>query len=340
MARVVTFGEIMLRLTPCGYDRFFQNDQMRATFGGAEANVAVSLSNFGVDSRYVTKVPDNPVGHAAVSCLRSFGVDISKIIYGGERLGIYFLEKGASQRGSVCVYDRAHSAIRQAAISDFDWDSVFEGADWFHFSGITPALGDNLIRICKEACVEAKKRNITISCDLNYREKLWPRNLAGKVMSDLCRYVDVCIANETDAKDIFGISAGSADRCCGRLNSEEYQSVAKQLADQFGFHCVAITLRSSFSASDNDWSGMLYDGRQAYFSRNYSLHIVDRVGGGDSFAAGLIYSMLEQMPPQEAVEFAAAASALKHSIEGDFNRVCVAEVQSLIDGGGSGRIQR
>ena len=340
MGKVVTFGEIMLRLAPNGYYRFFQQDQMQATFGGGEANVAVSLANFGEESVYVTKLPEHAIGQAAVNELRSFGVDTSRIVRGGNRIGIYYLEKGASQRGSVCIYDRAGSSIAEAEPGNFDWDAIFEGADWFHFTGITPALGGNLIEICKQACIAAKKKGIRISCDLNYRGKLWSREMAGTVMGDLCRYVDVCIANEEDAKDVFGICAEGSNITQGRLKKVGYVSVAKQLKDRFGFEMVAITLRTSLSASDNDWAAMLYDGTQAYFSKEYHLHIVDRVGGGDSFGAGLIYSLLNGKAMQDVIEFAVAASALKHSIEGDFNRVTVAEVEKLAGGDASGRVQR
>ena len=338
--RVVTFGELMLRLAPNGYYRFFQNDQMQATFGGGEANVAVSLANFGMDSRYVTKLPKHAIGQAAVDSLRYFGVDTSKIARGGDRVGIYFLEKGASQRGSVCIYDRAHSAIAEADNFDFDWDSIFEDADWFHFTGITPALSENLVEICLEACKAAKARGVKISCDLNYRGKLWTREQANKAMTKLCKYVDVCISNEEDAKDVFGIEAEGTDIYGGKLNHEGYKSVAKQLSDKFGFSKVAITLRSSISANDNDWTGMLYDGENYCFSKTYHLHIVDRVGGGDSFGAGLIYSLLTRKDTQSAIEFAVAASALKHSIEGDYNRVSVAEIEKLARGDASGRVQR
>ncbi len=340
MAKIVCFGEIMLRLAPEGYNRFFQNDKLGATFGGGEANVAVSLANYGMDASYVTKLPKHAIGQAAVDSLRYFGVDTKHITRGGERVGIYYLEKGASQRGSVCIYDRAYSAISMATTADFNWDEIFEGADWFHFTGITPALGENVVEICREACIAAKKRNIKISCDLNYRGKLWTREEARVAMTDLCQYVDVCISNEEDAKDVFGIEAENTDIYGGKLNKEGYKSVAKQLADKFGFEKVAITLRTSISASDNNWAGMLYDGESYCFSKEYSLHIVDRVGGGDSFGGGLIYSLLSGKSTAEAIEFAVAASALKHSIEGDFNRVSVAEVEKLAKGDGSGRVQR
>lgn len=340
MSRVVTFGEIMLRLATNGYYRFFQNDQFQATFGGGEANVAVSLANFKIDTAFVTKLPNNVIGYGAESNLRNFGVDTSKIVYGGNRLGIYFLEKGASQRGSVCVYDRMHSSIQESQPSDFDWDDIFAGTEWFHFTGITPALGENLVETCKQACGKAKEKGIIVSCDLNYREKLWTKDKAQQVMDKLCKYVDICIANEEDAKNIFGIQAENTDINRGKIDKEAYKSVARQLMDRFKFKKVAITLRTSISASDNGWAGLLYDGMAFYFSKEYKLHIVDRIGGGDSFGAALIYSILNRKPMQETVEFAVAASALKHSIEGDFNRVSVEEVEKLMNENGSGRVQR
>lgn len=340
MAKVVTFGELMLRLAPNGYYRFFQNDQLQATFGGGEANVAVSLANYGLDSVYVTKLPKHSIGQGAVDSLRAVGVDTSKIVRGGDRIGIYYLEKGASQRGSVCIYDRAHSAIQEAKPEEFDWEAIFDGADWFHFTGITPALGENMVEACRQACKAAKAHGVKISCDLNYRGKLWTREQARAAMTDLCQYVDVCISNEEDAKDVFGIEAENTDIYGGKLDHAAYKSVAKQLMEKFGFEKVAITLRTSISANDNDWAGMLYDGNEYYFSKNYHLHIVDRVGGGDSFGGGLIYSILSGKPAQQSIEFAVAASALKHSIEGDYNRVTVAEVEKLAGGDGSGRVQR
>ena len=338
--RIVTFGELMLRLAPNGYYRFFQNDQMQATFGGGEANVAVSLANYGMDASFVTKLPTHAIGQGAVNSLRALGVDTKDIVRGGERVGIYYLEKGASQRGSVCIYDRAYSAIQLAKREDFDWDKIFEGADWFHFTGITPAIGGDLVNICLDACKAAKAKGVKISCDLNYRGKLWTREEARKAMTELCKYVDVCISNEEDAKDVFGIEAENTDIYGGKLDKEGYKSVAKQLMDNFGFEKVAITLRSSISANDNDWAAMLYDGENYCFSKEYHLHIVDRVGGGDSFGGGLIYALLNGKDTQAAVEFAVAASALKHSIEGDYNRVSVSEVEKLAGGDASGRVQR
>ena len=342
MAKVITFGELMLRLQPYNYERFVQCSHVEFTFGGGEANVAVSLANYGVDAAYVTKLPAHAIGQAAVNSLRRYGVDTSHIVRGGERIGIYFNEKGASQRGSVCIYDRARSAIQMAVPAEFDWDRIFDGADWFHFTGITPALGAGPRAICLEACKAARARGIKISCDLNYRGKLWTRQEARESMTELCRFVDVCISNEEDAKDVFGIEAEATDIYAGELNHAGYESVARQLAAAFDFEMVAITLRESISASENNWSAMLYDAKAdaCYHSKKYALHIVDRVGGGDSFGGGLIYSMLSGKAPQAAVEFAVAASALKHSIEGDYNMVTVAEVEKLAGGDGSGRIQR
>ena len=340
MAKVVTFGELMLRLAPENYLRFVQSERFEALFGGGEANVSISLANYGLDSVYVTKLPTHEIGQMAVNSLRKFGVDTSKIVRGGDRVGIYYCEKGASQRPSKVIYDRAHSAIAEAQPEDFDWDSIFEGADWFHFTGITPALNPTVATICEMACKAAKAKGLTVSCDLNYRKKLWTREQARETMTRLMQYVDVCISNEEDAHDVFGIDAEGTDIDSGKLNHEGYKSVAKQLADRFGFSKVAITLRSSISANDNDWAGMLYDGKDYCFSRSYHMHIVDRVGGGDSFGGGLIYACLSGYSTQDAIEFAVAASCLKHTIEGDYNFVSVSEVKALAGGSGSGRVQR
>ena len=338
--KVVTFGEIMLRLAPEGYTRFVQAESYGATYGGGEANVAVSLANYGMDASFVTKLPAHEIGQAGVNSLRRFGVDTKDITRGGDRVGIYYLEKGASQRPSKVIYDRAGSSIATATTEDFNWDKIFEGADWFHFTGITPALGDNVAAICLEACKAAKEKGITVSCDLNYRNKLWSKEKAGKVMGELCQYVDVCISNEEDANDVFGIKAAGTDVTAGQVNHKGYKDVAKQLANRFGFKKVAITLRTSISANDNKWAAMLYDGNDYYFSKQYLMHIVDRVGGGDSFGGGLIYSCLQDMAPQDIIEFAVAASCLKHSIEGDFNQVSVDEVMKLAGGDASVRVQR
>ncbi len=340
MKRVVTFGEIMLRLAPPAYDRFVQADSFTAIYGGGEANVAISLANYGVDVAFVTKVPAHEIGQCAVNTMRRYGVDTSKIVRGGNRLGIYFCEKGASQRASKVIYDRAGSSIAEADRSDFDWDKIFEGVDWFHFTGITPAISDKAAALCKDALVAAKQRGITVSTDLNYRKKLWTREKAGQVMGEMMQYVDVCIANEADASDVFGIHAENTDVTKGKLDHAGYVSVAKQLTERFGFKKVAITLRSSISANDNEWAAMLYADGEAHFSRSYPIHIVDRVGGGDSFGGGLIYSLLNGKSDEYALEFAVAASCLKHTIEGDYNLVSVAEVEALMGGDGSGRVQR
>ncbi len=338
--KVITFGEIMLRLAPEGYLRFVQADKFGATYGGGEANVAISLANYDVDAAFVTKLPNNDIGQAAINSLRRYGVDTGKIVRGGDRVGIYFLEKGASQRASKVVYDRAYSSISLSLPEDFDWAKIFEGADWFHFTGITPALGANVAQICLEACKEARARGIKVSCDLNYRKNLWSREYARATMSELMPYVDLCIANEADADDVFGIKADNTDVTAGQVDHEGYKDVAKKLADTFGFEHVAITLRGSISANDNNWAAMLYDGNSYYFSKTYAVHIVDRVGGGDSFGGGLIYALLNNYKPQDAIEFAVAASCLKHSIEGDFNLVSVDEVKKLAGGDGSGRVSR
>ncbi len=338
--KVITFGELMLRLAPEGYLRFVQSEKFQATFGGAEANVAVSLANYGINASFVSKLPNHEIGQMAVNSLRKFGVDTSLIVRGGERVGIYYCEKGASQRPSKVIYDRAYASIAMAKKEDFNWDKIFDGADWFHFTGITPALSDNMAEICIIACKEAKKRNIKISCDLNFRKKLWSKEKAGKVMGEICAYLDYCIANEEDAKDVFSIEAEDTDITSGKLNHEGYISVAKQLTERFNLKGVAITLRESLSANDNNWSAMLYTDNKAYFSKKYAMHIVDRVGGGDSFGAGLIYSLLNNYEPQKAIEFAVAASCLKHSVEGDYNMVSIDEVKKLAEGDGSGRVQR
>ena len=340
MKKTVTFGEIMLRLAPEGYMRFVQADKFGATYGGGEANVAVSLAGYGMDSAFVTRLPAHEIGQAAINSLRRFGVDTSGIARGGSRVGIYFLEKGASQRPSKVIYDRAASAIAEAKPEDFDWDMLFEGADWFHFTGITPALGDNVAEICKAACKAAKAGGVTVSCDLNYRKNLWSKQKAGQVMAGLMEYVDVCVANEEDAADVFGIEAADTDVTSGRVSHEGYRRVAAELVKRFGFKKVAVTLRQSVSANDNNWAAMIYDGADYYFSKTYPIHIVDRVGGGDSFSAGLIYALMQGYAPQQTIEFAVAASCLKHTVEGDFNLMSVEEVTRLAGGDGSGRVQR
>ena len=338
--KVVTLGEIMLRLSTPGNTRFVQSDSFDVVYGGGEANVAVSCANYGHEAYFVTKLPKHEIGQSAVNALRKYGVKTDFITRGGDRVGIYYLETGASMRPSKVIYDRAHSAIQEADPSEFDWDAIFDGADWFHFTGITPALGDNVAEICLEACKAAKAKGITVSCDLNYRNKLWSKEKAGQVMGELCKYVDVCISNEEDANDVFGIKSEGTEVTAGELNKAGYKEVAQKLTDRFGFKKVAITLRTSISANDNKWAAMLYENGESYFSKEYLMHIVDRVGGGDSFGGGLIYACLNDYAPQDTIEFAVAASCLKHSIEGDFNQVSVSEVQKLAGGDASGRVQR
>lgn len=340
MKRIITFGEIMLRLNPEGYQRFVQAQKFEASYAGGEANVAVSLAQYGMDAAFVSKVPAHELGQSAVNALRQFGVDTHYVIRGGNRLGVYYVEKGASQRPSKVIYDRAGSSIAQASTGEFDWDAIFAGADWFHWTGITPALGGALPELCLEACRAAKAHGVRVSCDLNFRKKLWSSQEANAVMCRLMPYVDLCIANEEDAKDVFGIEAENTDVSAGKLNREGYRSVAAQLSARFGCKAVAITLRGSLSANDNDWAAMLYTGETAYFSPTYRIHIVDRVGGGDSFGAALIYALLCEKAPQDAINFAAAASCLKHTIEHDFNLISAAEAESLAAGNASGRVQR
>lgn len=330
----------MLRLNPEGYRRFVQVENMEATYGGGEANVSVSLANYGHDAAYVTKLPEHEIGQSAVNSLRRYGVDTSLIVRGGPRVGIYFCEKGASQRGSKVIYDRAGSSIALAKREDFDWDKILDGADWFHFTGITPAIGGELPEICLDAVKKCREKGITVSCDLNYRGKMWTREQARETMTKLVPYVDVCIANEEDAADVFGIHAEGTDVAGGKLNKEGYVSVAQQIMDRFGCKKVAITLRGSISANDNNWAGMLYDGEKAYFSKNYLIHIVDRVGGGDSFGGGLIHALLKGWDNQSVIEYAVAASCLKQTIEHDYNLVSEKEVLALAGGNATGRVQR
>lgn len=337
---IVTFGEIMLRLSTNGYLRFTQSDHYYATYGGGEANVAVSLAHFGHKVHFVSKLPKHEIGEHAIQSLRKYNVNTDFITRGGERVGIYYLEKGASQRPSKVIYDRKYSSISMANKADFDWDMIFKDCTWFHFTGITPALGSEIAEICLEACKKAKEKGITISCDLNYRKKLWTKQQANETMSKLMHYVDVCIANEEDAADVFNIHAANTDIHSGKLDYSSYIDVARQLTDRFNFKYVAITLRKSINANINEWAAMLFENNQAFFSKEYTLHIVDRVGGGDSFGAGLIHSLIQNKSNQDSIEFAVASSCLKHSIEGDFNLVSEEEVLQLVNGNGSGRVQR
>ncbi len=338
--RVVGLGDMLVSLSPAGYYRFIQANQMGVFYTSAEANVCVSLSRLGLDTDYVTRLPKNDIAEAAVASLQKYGVGTSNIAWGGERMGVLYLEKGASQRPSKVIYDRKFSAICDAKPEHFDFDAIFEGADWFHFTGITPALSDNTPEVCLEACKAAKKHGLTISCDLNYRGKMWSQEKAGKVMRQLLPYVDVLIANEEDVEKVLGIRAGKTDVESGELDRAGYATVAAQLQKEFDIKYIATTLRKSISASDNDWSAMLYVDGQTYFSREYHVHIVNRVGGGDSFSAGLIYALSQNYAPQDAIEFATAASCLKHSIEDDFNLVSLDEVKALAGGSGNGRVQR
>lgn len=339
--KVVTFGEIMIRLTTQNFERFLQSKGFEVTFGGAEANVAVSLANYGLDSYYVTKIPNNPIGQMAINSLRQYGVNTDLIVRGGSRLGVYYLEKGVAQRPSKIVYDRAGSSIAQVKSDDFDWINIFKDVDWFHVTGITPALSAELAEVTIAAVRIAKEMGVRVSTDLNYRKNLWTPEEANKAMSKVAQYVDVCIANEEDAEKVFGIKAKGTDIVSGKLDEEGYHDVIHQLVDRFGFKYVAITLRESFSASCNGWSGLLYDGNNFYRSQHYDITpIVDRVGGGDSFGSGLIYALLSGKGPQAAVDFASAASCLKHSIPGDYNLFSLDEVEFLAQGNASGRVQR
>ena len=339
---VVTFGEVMLRLAPPGFERFLQSPQFVATFGGGEANVAVSLAGFGVPARFVTVLPSNPIADACVAELRGLGVDTSQIARGRGRMGIYFLEAGANQRPSKVVYDRAGSAIALAQPGDIDWDVAFQGGGWFHVTGITPAISQGAADLALEAAAKARARGMTVSCDLNYRKNLWKYGkTAPEVMRELVKLVDIAIANEEDCQMALGIQAG-VDVHSGQLDVSQYATLAgKVLAEFPNLKQIAITLRESKSASHNGWSACLHDGESFLVSRHYEItHIVDRVGGGDSFGAGLIYGLLNLAGPREAMEFAVAASCLKHSILGDYNRCSAEEVNQLLKSGGSGRVQR
>jgi len=338
--KIVTFGEIMLRLAPYDYQRFVQADKYQATYGGGEANVAVSLALFGNDVQYVSKLPLNPIADAAIASVHKYGVKTDHVARGGDRMGIYFLEHGASVRPSKVTYDRAHSAISEVVSGDFDWPNIFKGVEWFHTTGITPALSPASAQVTLEAAKAAKAAGVTVSCDLNYRNKLWTRAEARVVMTELVQYTDVIIANEEDCADVFGIKAATTDVHKGELDVDHYRSVAEEVMKISKAKMVAITLRESLSASDNNWAAMLYDGKEFFLSKKYSLHIVDRVGGGDSFGAGLIHCLLAGKTPADALEFAVAASALKHTIAGDFNLISEAEVLSVAKGNTSGRVQR
>ena len=345
--RVVTLGEVMLRLKSPGFERFFQSPQLEATFGGGEGNVAASLANFGLTASFVTALPENPIGDAAVRALRALGVDTSLIARQGERVGIYFLEAGANQRASNVVYDRANSSISTAQPADFDWDAIFEDAGWFHITGITPAISPSAADLALTAVQRAQEKGVTVSCDYNFRKKLWKYGkTAPEVMAELVQFVDVGIANEEDCQRSLGVSVDAGDWedavHSGELDTARYEALAKKMFATFpNLKYQAITLRESFSASHNGWSACLYNGKEFFLSRRYDItDIIDRVGGGDSFAAGLIYALHTEMADAEALEFAVAASCLKHSILGDINLATVEEVKRLAGGDASGRVQR
>src|SRR6478609_2843894 len=338
--KVVTLGEIMMRLSTPGFERFVQSDSFDVTYGGGEANVAVAVSNYGLDGVFVTKVPDNALGQAAINHIRRYGVDTQFIARGGDRLGIYFLETGASMRASQVIYDRAGASIADVDVSEFDWDKIFDGADWFHTTGITPALSDKSATLTEAALKAAKAKGITTSIDLNYRKKLWSKEKAKEVMTRLCQYVDVCIGNEEDAETTLGFKPEGTDITKGELSLEGYKSIFKQMKDKFGFKYIASTLRERHSASDNGWSALVFDGNDFYHTRQYEVRIVDRVGSGDSFASGFIYGLVTGMPMKDAAEFGVAASGIKHTIPGDLNHATGKEVMDLVKGDASGRVQR
>ena len=340
--KIVTFGEAMMRLAPPGYQRFLQANSFDATYAGGEANVAASLAQYGYDAYFVTKLPPHEIGQACRCFLQKYGIKTDYIKMEGSRLGVYYLETGASQRASKVIYDRADSAIAKVKPGEFDWLAIFSGAEIFHITGITPALSDSAAAVSLEAVQAAKQCGLTVTCDLNFRKNLWSSAKANEVMSTLMPFVDVAIANEEDAEKVFGIKAENTEVQAGKINDAGYKDVCRKLVERFGFKKVAITLRESYSASDNGWSAILYDSAMDEFfkSKKYDIHIVDRVGGGDSFGGGLIYGMLRGMDNQQTIEFAVAASCLKHTIPGDFNLVSLAEVEGLMKGDGSGRVQR
>lgn len=338
--KIIGFGDFLVRLSPPGYERFAQCSQFNINYTGAEANVCVSLSTMGVPTEVVTRVPDNDIAKTGLMMLKKYGVGTQHIAFGGDRLGLFYLEKGASQRPSKIVYDRKHTAIAEAGIEDFLWNEIFEDASNLHMTGITPALSDTMPQVCLHAVKTAKEYGLTISCDLNYRKNMWTEEQAKECMEKLLPYIDIVIANEEDADKVLGIRAKDTDVIAGKLSPEGYVDVASQICEKYGVKQVGITLRKSISASDNEWGALLYVGGKAYFSKTYPIHIVDRVGGGDSFAAGLLYGMVNDFDPQHTIEYAAAASCLKHSIELDFNLSTVEEVERLMNGDGSGRVQR
>lgn len=340
MGKIVTLGEIMLRLSSPGNSRFVQCDSFDVCYGGGEANVAVSCANYGHDAYFVSKLPKHEIGQSAVNSLRRFGVRTDYISRGGDRVGIYYLESGSAMRPSKVIYDRAHSAIAEADPCDFDFDAIMEGADWFHWSGITPAISDKAAELTRLACEAAKRHGVTVSVDLNFRKKLWTSAKAQSIMRPLMQYVDVCIGNEEDAELCLGFKP-DADVNAGNTGAEGYKGIFQAMMKEFGFKYVISTLRESVSASHNGWKAMIYNGEEFYVSKHYDiLPIVDRVGGGDSFSGGIIHGLLTKGNQADALEFAVAASALKHTIPGDFNLVSADEVESLAGGNANGRVQR
>ncbi len=330
----------MLRLSPQGNDRFIQSESFRIIPGGGEANVAISLANYGHNACFVSKLPKHEIGQIALNAMRRYGVDCQYIARGGDRIGLYYAETGASMRPSKVIYDRAHSAIAEASINDFDFDEIMKDADWFHWSGITPAISDKAAELTRLACEAAKRHNVTVSVDLNFRKKLWTSEKAISIMRPLMKYVDVCIGNEEDAELCLGFKP-DADVEGGKTDAAGYQGIFKQMRNEFGFKYVVSTLRESFSATHNGWKALIYDGNEFYESKRYDIEpIVDRVGGGDSFSGGLIHGLLTKATQGEALEFAVAASALKHTINGDFNLVSADEVEALAQGNANGRVQR
>lgn len=340
MGKVIGFGDLLVRLSPPGYQRFLQATSFDVNYTGAEANVLVSLGLNGVETEFVSRLPDTMISECAVAMLKKYNVGVKHIAYGGDRIGTYYLEKGASQRPSRLVYDRRYTSLATARPEDFDWDAIFADASYFHFTGITPALGPALPQICMEACKAARRHRVVVSCDLNYRAMLWDLETARHTMRELVEYVDILVGNEEDSEKLLCVKPANTDVTKGRLDREAYGDIARALTDRYGFQAVAFTLRESLSASDNGWSGMLYQNGEVFYSRRHLIHLVDRVGGGDAFTAGLLYALLHDYDPQHTIEFAAAASCLKQTIEQDFNLSYAEEIEELASGDGSGRIRR
>lgn len=340
MKKIVGFGDFLVRLSPPGYLRFSQANSFELNYTGAEANVCVALSHMGMKTDFVTKLPKNDIAYAGVAEMRKHGVGVDNIAYGGERIGVFYAEKGASQRPSRIVYDRKHSSIAESCLTDFDWDEIFKNAYWFHLTGITPALSQTIGRVCVEICKIAKERKLIVSLDLNYRKNLWSTEEAQKTITKILPYVDVLIANEEDAEKVLGIKATSSDVEKGVLSNEGYIEVAQKIEAEYNIHTISISMRRSISASDNDWGAMLYINNSPYFSSRYNIHLIDRIGGGDSFAAGIIYALANDFDPIHTIEYAAATSCLKQTIEKDFSISTVEEIEKLVNGNSSGRVER